>query len=120
MEEEYKHTQGKKKILKEHRTMGKHDRVHKKAKKIAAVKAEFEKKGYETETIADGVMKRHTLVDKAKKRLAPDKSEPMEDAEGGLAVDSLKKKVGARREFMELERAQGTGLKKDVSRCLDV
>lgn len=112
IEKEYKRIQGKKVVLKDHRKMRKHDRVHKKAKKIAAVKEEFEKKGIDTKSIEGSIAKRVTLIEKVKKRLRAEEEDKMVDVEED--VIALKKKAVSKREGLTLERAEGYGIKKSV------
>lgn len=114
--EEYKRVQGKKKILKTHHKLRKNDLVHKKAKMIEDVKKEFAKKGYDSKTIADGVLQRSSLVDKAKKRMKPEDSEKMEDVEGGMGPTDMKRKAVEKEEKMAFERAEGMAPAKSVSR----
>ncbi len=116
LETEYKHVQGKKKILKEHHHMKLHDRVHKKAKKIEAVKKEFAEKGMDPSTIESEVPKRAKLAEKAKKRLNPEAGEKMEDIAGAEEQPiPLKKKAVEKREKMGFTRAEGMDVSKSVA-----
>ena len=112
MEAEYGRVQGKKKILKEHRKMGVHDLVHKKAKKIEGVKKAFKEKGYEAETISGNGIKRSTLVIKAQKRMKPEEGDRMEDIDAEPM--SLKKKAIEVTEKLGFGRAEGMAMEKSV------
>lgn len=114
MDAEYKHIQGKKKILKDQRKMKLTDLVQKKAKKIEAVKQTFAQKGYETENIEGTVTLRSTLEKKAKKRLQPDSTEGMEDMGGDIEPGRLKRKAIEKTEGMAFKRAQGMSMEKSV------
>lgn len=105
LEEEYRRVQGKKKILKEHRQMKIHDRVHKRAQKIDEVKKIFESKGMDPETIESTIPKREKLATRARKRLRPD-SDAMDDID---MADSrpLKRKAIEKLETMTFTRAEG-------------
>jgi nucleolar GTP-binding protein len=110
---EYQKVQGKKGVIKEHHHMKLHDRVHKKAKKIAGVKADFEKRGFDATSVEQAVGKRASLVEQVKKRQRPDANENMEDIEGGSGVN-LKRKAMVKREGLTVERAEGQDVKKSV------
>ena len=120
---EYERIQGKKVVLKEHHKMKLHDRVHKKAKKIEAVKKQFQEKGFDSTSIAENIGKKTNLVAQAQKRLNPDNVEKMKDTEGDLEPLNLKKKATQRTEKMGFERAEGMALGKSVMNpsiiCLD-
>jgi len=108
MEEEYHRVEGKKKILKEHRRMKMHDRVHKKSKNIDEVKKIFESRGMDPTTIESGIPKREKLIVRAQKRLRPD-NDDMEDVD---MPDSrpIKKKALEKIETMMFTRAEGNNI----------
>ena len=112
MDSEYKHIQGKKRVLKEHRKMGVHDRVHKKAQKIEAVKKTLESRGIDTATLEQSVVKRTSLVAKAQKRMKAEEGDKMEDVE--MQPGDLKRKAIAKAEKMGFGRAQGMAVDKGV------
>eukprot|EP00826_Nyctotherus_ovalis_P050949 TRINITY_DN6319_c0_g1_i2.p1 TRINITY_DN6319_c0_g1~~TRINITY_DN6319_c0_g1_i2.p1 ORF type:complete len:244 (-),score=79.54 TRINITY_DN6319_c0_g1_i2:163-849(-) len=108
LEAEYYKIQGKKKILKEHRKMKIHDRVHKKAQKIAEVKKAFESQGMDPSTIEASVPKRAKLSVKMQKRLRPEGDE-MDDVEP-MEPRLLKKKAVEKLETMTFTRAEGVNV----------
>lgn len=105
LEEEYRRVQGKKKILKEHRHMKLHDRVHKRAQKIDEVKKVFESKGMNPETIESTIPKREKLTTRARKRLRPE-SDAMDDIDMPESRP-LKKRALEKLETMTFTRAEG-------------
>lgn len=108
LEAEYYKIQGKKKILREHRHMKMHDRVHKKAQKIAEVKKAFETQGMDPSTIEASVPKRAKLSVKVQKRLRPEGDE-MDDIEP-MEPRLLKKKAVEKLETMTFSRAEGANV----------
>jgi len=115
VEAEYKKVQGKKKIIKEHHRMKKHDLVHKKAQEIEDVKKKFNERGMDPTTIESEVPKREKLSVKAKKRLNPEQNEQMEDIDEEIKPKVLKKKAIERMEKMGFSRAEGMDVAKSVA-----